>query len=96
MAHSGQRKIAFDAGFTDALFGRPSNNPYKIAVVGGSYAAYNEGYAEGLISDTPPRGPRGEQGEKGDTGANGPPGSTGPQGATGAAGNYVSQYFLGT
>ena len=71
MAYSGQRQIAFQTGFNDALFGRPRNNPYNQAVVAGSYQAYEEGYESGLISDTPPRGPQGEQGEKGDTGTSG-------------------------
>jgi hypothetical protein len=83
MAYSGQRKLAFDAGFNDALFGRPSNNPYDINVVGGSYAAYEEGYELGLISDTPPRGPQGDQGEKGDTGASGASGASGTNGVDG-------------
>ena len=83
MAYSGQRKLAFDAGFNDALFGRPSNNPYDINVVGGSFKAYNEGYELGLISDTPPRGPAGEQGVKGDTGTSGSSGASGTDGVDG-------------
>lgn len=83
MAFSGQRKLAFDTGFNTALFGRPSDNPYDQDVVGGSYAAYEEGYASGLISETPPRGPAGEQGEKGDTGSSGAGGSAGTDGVDG-------------
>lgn len=86
MAYSGQRQIAFKAGFNDALFGRPRDNPYKKAVVGGSYAAYEEGYEDGLISDTPPRGPKGDQGEKG---APGPSGTNGVDGTNGADGNQT-------
>jgi hypothetical protein len=80
-----QRKIAFDAGFNDALFGRPSDNPYDQSVVGGSYAAYEEGYELGLISDTPPRGPKGDTG---DTGPAGGTGSSGSDGVDGADGNF--------
>lgn len=80
MAYTGQRKLAFDAGFNDGLFQRPKSNPYNIDVVGGSYAAYEEGYAEGLISTNPPRGPAGEQGETGDSG---PTGASGPAGSDG-------------
>lgn len=83
MAYSGQRRLAFETGFNDALFGRPRNNPYDINVVGGSHAAYEEGYEQGLISDVPPRGPKGEDGEKGDTGSSGSPGSNGADGADG-------------
>lgn len=83
MAYSGQASIAFQQGFNDALFGRDSANPYDQSVVGKSWQAYEEGYALGLISDTPPRGPQGEQGEKGDTGAAGAPGANGSDGADG-------------
>lgn len=83
MAYSGQSKLAFDAGFNDALFGRPSDNPYDPAVVGKSYQAYEEGYEAGLISDIPPRGPQGEQGEKGDTGDSGANGAAGTDGLDG-------------
>lgn len=83
MAYSGQRKIAFDTGFNDALFGRASNNPYNQSVVGGSFQAYSEGYELGLISDTPPRGPKGDQG---DPGPAGPAGANGTSGADGADG----------
>ncbi len=86
MAFSGQRKLAFEAGFNDALFGRPSDNPYDQLVVGGSYAAYEEGYERGLISDTPPRGPKGDDG---DTGAAGPTGSSGSNGSNGTNGTSV-------
>lgn len=89
MAYSGQRRIAFDHGFNDALFGRDRNNPYDQSVVGGSYAAYEEGYELGLISDTPPRGPRGEQGDPGPTGDSGASGSNGTNGADG------NQHFVG-
>jgi len=83
LAYSGQRKIAFDHGFNDALFGRPRDNPYDASVVRGSWTAYEEGYEEGLISDTPPRGPQGEQGEDGADGAAGPAGVSGQDGADG-------------
>jgi len=89
MAFSGQRKIGFDTGFNDALFGRERNNPYKQDVVGGSYAAYEEGYESGLISDTPPRGPKGEQGDKGAAGSVGTSGASGTNGADG------NQHFVG-
>lgn len=88
MAYSGQRKIAFDHGFNDALFGRDSNNPYDFSVVRGSWQAYEEGYELGLISDTPPRGPQGEQGEDGADGAAGPAGPAGTDGTDGNA-HYV-------
>ena len=80
MAYSGQRRIAFDHGFNDALFGRDRNNPYNQPVVGGSWQAYEEGYELGLISDVPPRGPQGEQGDKGDTGTSGASGVSGTDG----------------
>jgi len=85
MAYSGQRRIAFETGFNDALFGRPRDNPYNVAVVASSYQAYEEGYESGLISDTPPRGPRGEQGEAGPAGATGAPGTNGLNGADGTS-----------
>lgn len=85
MAYSGQRKIAFDTGFNDALFGRDRANPYDQSVVGGSWQAYEEGYEQGLLSDIPPRGPQGEQGE---TGATGSPGSPGAAGSDGTDGNF--------
>ena len=80
MAYTGQARVAFDTGFNDALFGRSRDNPYDPITVGKSFAAYEEGYEQGLISDTPPRGPRGEQGEKGDTGAPGASGANGTDG----------------
>jgi hypothetical protein len=83
LAYSGQRKIGFDTGFNDALFGRDRNNPYDQSVVGGSWQAYEEGYEQGLISDIPPRGPRGEQGDQGTTGSAGLDGSAGAAGADG-------------
>lgn len=83
MAYSGQRRIAFDTGFNDALFGRDRDNPYKQTVVGGSWAAYEDGYEQGLLSDTPPRGPRGEQGDPGPQGPQGPSGRDGQDGANG-------------
>lgn len=83
MAYSGQRRIAFEAGFNDALFGRDRDNPYDQSVVGGSWQAYEEGYEEGLLSDTPPRGPRGEQGETGPQGPQGQPGLSGADGQDG-------------
>lgn len=82
MAYSGQAKIAFDQGFNDALFGRPSDNPYDLNTVGKSYQAYDEGYELGLISDIPPRGPQGEQGN---TGAAGPSGTSGANGSDGTS-----------
>jgi len=89
MSYTGQRKIAFDAGFDDALFGRPSDNPYSTVSVPGSAAAYDEGYSEGLISSSPPRGP------KGDTGAVGARGGAGPPGADGVAGSAGTSMFTG-
>ena len=89
MAFSGQRRIAFNTGFNDALFGRPNNNPYNINVVGGSHAAYEEGYEQGLISDVPPRGPQGDDGEQGEAGDPGVPGQDGTNGADG------NQHFVG-
>jgi len=85
LAYSGQRKIAFDTGFNDALFGRDRENPYDQSVVGGSWQAYEEGYESGLLSDVPPRGPQGEQG---DTGPAGPSGINGAAGNDGADGNF--------
>lgn len=82
MAYSGQRKIAFDHGFNDALYGRARDNPYSQAVRG-SVQAYEEGYEEGLLSDIPPRGPRGEQGDPGPQGDRGPAGANGINGAPG-------------
>lgn len=86
MAYSGQRRLAFETGFNDALFGRPSANPYDAAVVGGSFVAYDDGYASGLISDVPPRGPKGDQG---DTGSIGSAGINGQDGLAGANGTSV-------
>lgn len=85
MAYSGQQRIAFDAGFNDALFGRPRDNPYDPRVVGSSFAAYEDGFERGLISEQPPRGPRGEQGDKGDTGDPGPRGQDGVDGEDGTS-----------
>jgi hypothetical protein len=85
MAYSGQAQIAFERGFNDSLFGRDRNNPYDPNIVGKSYQAYDEGYDEGLLSDTPPRGPRGEQGEQGPAGPTGSPGSNGTNGADGTS-----------
>lgn len=85
MAFSGQRRLAFDTGFNDALFGRPNTNPYDISVVAGSTAAYEEGYASGLISDTPPRGPKGDQGDTGSTGSSGVNGAAGTNGDDGSS-----------
>lgn len=89
MAYNGQAQIAFQTGFNDALFGRPNNNPYDISVVGESHQAYEEGYAQGLISDEPPRGPKGDTGDTGATGAAGPAGADGADGADGAAGGIT-------
>lgn len=83
MAYTGQRKIAFDTGFNDALYGRASNNPYNQSSVAGSYQAYVDGYAQGSISDTPPRGPKGDTGDRGERGA---AGATGTRGADGTDG----------
>jgi hypothetical protein len=89
MAYSGQSKIAFDTGFNDALYGRDPDNPYDQNVVGKSWQAYDEGYANGLISDIPPRGPKGDQGDTGDAGATGTPGSNGSNGSNGVDGNHT-------
>ena len=86
MAYSGQRRIAFETGFNDALFGRDRNNPYDQDTVGGSYQAYEEGYELGSISEQPPRGPKGDQG---DPGVQGPPGSSGVNGSDGANGTSI-------
>ena len=83
MAYSGQSRIAFEAGFNQALFGRESANPYDQSVVGKSWTAYEDGYALGLISDTPPRGPKGDPGDPGPTGATGSPGADGSNGVDG-------------
>ncbi len=89
MAYSGQRKIGFDTGFNDALFGRDRDNPYDPSVVLGSWTAYEEGYEQGLISDIPPRGP------KGDTGDQGISGSAGLDGSAGAAGADGNTHYVG-
>ena len=86
MAYSGQARIAFETGFNDALFGRDNANPYDSSVVGKSWTAYEDGYAVGLISDTPPRGPKGDTGDTGPAGADGSPG---PAGTDGADGNQI-------
>ena len=86
MAYSGQRKIAFNRGFEDALYGRDRDNPYSESVVGGSYAAYEEGYDIGLLSDQPPRG---RKGDEGDPGPAGPPGIPGRDGVDGTNGTSV-------
>jgi len=95
MSYTGQRKIAFDAGFNDALFGRPSANPYSLDTVPGSVAAYDEGYALGLISDTPPRGPKGDTGDVGQRGGAGSPGVNGAAGASVLTGNGAPAGGLG-
>lgn len=89
LAYSGQRKIAFDTGFNDALYGRPSDNPYNPTTVPGSVQAYDEGYEQGLISEIPPRGPKGEQGDQGASGSDGSPGVAGSDGADG------NQHYVG-
>ena len=89
LAYSGQRKIGFDTGFNDALFGRDRDNPYDPSVVLGSWTAYEEGYEQGLISDIPPRGP------KGDTGDQGISGSAGLDGSAGAAGADGNTHYVG-
>ncbi len=81
MAYQGQRRIAYNAGFQDALYGRPSDNPYSLP---DQRAAYDEGYADGAISDTPPRGPKGDTGDPGPAGPSGAPGSDGTDGADGS------------
>lgn len=95
MAFSGQRKLAFDTGFNDALFGRDNDNPYNPATVAGSVAAYEEGYDLGLISDIPPRGPQGEQGDTGEAGSNGKPGGRGPPGNQHLVGSGVPSNLIG-
>jgi hypothetical protein len=75
MAMQGQERIAYETGYADGVFGRPLDNPYNQSVVPKSYSFYEQGYAEGSGSDTPPRGPTG------------PTGSTGPAGPQGAVGN---------
>ena len=90
MAYSGQSRIAYDEGFHDALYGRGSSNPYDEQVVGKSYAAYEEGYQAGLISDTPPRGPKGDQGDPGPQGAPGLDGAAGSDGVDGNSTLYGS------
>lgn len=57
--------------------------------MGGSHAAYEEGYEQGLISDIPPRGPQGEQGDTG------PAGGTGASGSDGTDGDDGNQHFVG-
>jgi hypothetical protein len=96
MAYSGQRRLGFETGFNDALFGRDRNNPYDAEVVAGSWQAYEEGYEQGLISDTPPRGPQGEQGEKGDTGSSGSSGSNGSDGTSVLTGSGAPGAGLGS
>lgn len=81
LSYSGQRKIAFDAGFDDGIFQRAKDNPYKKAVVGGSWQAYEDGFIDGQISTDPPRGPAGQ------TGASGPVGQSGVPGEDGTPGN---------
>jgi hypothetical protein len=85
MAYSGQAQIAYQQGFNEALFGRDRANPYDQNVVGKSWQAYEEGYDEGLLSDTPPRGPRGEQGDQGPAGPSGPAGANGSDGVDGTS-----------
>lgn len=85
LAYSGQARVAFEAGFNAALFGREDANPYDRNVVGKSWTAYNEGYVVGLISDTPPRGPKGETGDAGATGIAGTPGLNGSNGSNGSS-----------
>jgi hypothetical protein len=99
LAYSGQRKIGFDTGFNDALFGRTNENPYDQAVVGGSWQAYEEGYEKGLLSDIPPRGSQGETGETGEagpSGTNGAPGTAGADGNTHFVGNGAPSGGLGS
>ena len=89
MAYSGQARLAFETGFNDALFNRDRNNPYDVTTVGKSWQAYEDGYEQGLLSDTPPRGPKGEIGEQGESGS---PGASGTAGSDGTDGN---QHFVG-
>ena len=83
MAYTGQDLIGYQAGYADAIFGRPRENPYNINTVPKSYRAYEEGYDEGEGSTTPPRGPAGVQGPAGDQGSQGQPGLSGNDGADG-------------
>lgn len=80
MAWSGQERIAFEAGREDGIFDRGNQNPYDVNVVPRSWTAYEEGFAQGASSTTPPRGPAGEQGPQGEPG---PPGQAGSAGADG-------------
>ena len=89
MAYSGQRKLAFDAGFNAGLFNQGNNNPYDQNTVLASFIAYDEGYELGLISDVPPRGPRGDDGEQGVSGGQGQAGINGTNGTDG------NQHFVG-
>lgn len=89
MSYAGQRKIAFQRGFDDALYGRDRDNPYDNGTVPGSYTAYEEGYDLGLESDQPPRGPKGDTGDPGPQGPRGLPGVDGTNGSNGIDGTSV-------
>jgi hypothetical protein len=89
MAYSGQKKIAYQAGFDDALYGRARDNPYDNTTVPGSHAAYEEGYDIGLESDEPPRGAKGDPGDPGPIGPQGLPGVNGVNGTNGLDGSSV-------
>jgi hypothetical protein len=81
MAYSGQRELAYNAGFDDGLFDRPKDNPYNNDAVPGSFTAYEDGFTEGALSTNPPRG---ATGDKGDTGATGTAGTSGLAGIDGS------------
>ena len=83
MAYSGQERIAYEHGKEDGIFGRGYDNPYDIGIEPRSYRAYDEGYAEGSVSTTPPRGPAGPQGDPGNQGSQGVPGIPGVNGSDG-------------
>ena len=96
MAYSGQRALAYNAGFDDGLFARPKDNPYNANAVPGSWRAYEEGFAEGVLSTNPPRGPAGEQGAKGDAGTAGTSGTAGTDGSDMLTGAGDPTGVLGT
>ena len=83
MAYSGQERIAYEHGKEDGIFGRGYDNPYDIGIEPRSYRAYDEGYAKGSVSTTPPRGPAGPQGDPGNQGSQGVPGIPGVNGSDG-------------
>lgn len=87
MAYTGQDRTGYDAGYYDALYGRPKINPYDFSTVPKSWTAYEEGWSDGEGSGAPPQGLKGDTGEKGDKGNTGPTGATGPGGSDGVDGN---------